>query len=89
MYDRYQNRTARYIPAGSCGFPGGQQNRPPDELPGGLKNLFSQLSSILPAHADTEDLLLLGLFLLLYLDSKDDDFLIFLAVIAFSLFKKD
>ena len=88
MYDRYHNSAARYIPAGSVHACEGKQNRPPDALQGGLKTLFGQLASILPQSTDAEDLLLLGLFLLLYLDSRDEDFLIFLAVIALSVFGK-
>jgi len=38
---------------------------------------------------ETEDLLLLGLLVLLYMDSKDEDFLIFLAAVVFSMLQKD
>lgn len=80
-----------------------QQNRPPSPPPmktepepivnsffgslpffGGIEK---GLSSILPGKMDSGDLMLLLLLFFLYLESKDEDFLIILAVIAMSIFK--
>lgn len=45
------------------------------------------ISGILPKGMDWGDIMLLALFLLLYLESGDEDFLIILIVVAFSIFK--
>ena len=45
------------------------------------------LSGILPDWLETGDLVLLILLLFLYIESDDSDFLIVLAVIAFSIYK--
>lgn len=57
-------------------------------LSGGLGNLIPKgISGVLPKGMDWGDILLLALFLLLYLESGDEDFLIILIVVAFSIFK--
>lgn len=54
-----------------------------------LVGLSSFLNSLLPVDLDTGDILLLLLFFLLYLDSRDEDFLIILAVLGFSMFTQE
>ena len=89
MYDRYRSPDANYIPVYAARRRSTRdQKRPPEDFSGGLKNILSQFTALLPAGMDTEDLLLLGILLLLYLESKDEDFLILLAVMAFSMFRK-
>lgn len=53
------------------------------------ENLFGSVSSLLPAGIDAGDVLILLVLLFLYIESKDEDFLIILAVLAFSILKKD
>ena len=89
MYDRYRFPEAGFIPTGSS-HPGNHgQKRPPEGPSGGLGNVLSQLRSLFQGSMETEDLLLLGLLVLLYMDSKDEDFLIFLAAVVFSMLQKD
>ena len=58
--------------------------RPPQASPfGGLEGV---IRSILPAGMDAGDLMFLVLLLLLYMDSRDEEFLIILAVVAMSIF---
>ena len=47
------------------------------------------LGSLIPAGIDTGDLLLLAILLFLYLESRDQDFLIILIVMGYSMFKKE
>ncbi len=79
MYNRYICPESHYA---------SPQERPPEGFPGGLGSLFSGLGSLLPKNLDAGDLLLLGLLLLLYMDSKDEEFLIILAVVALSIFRE-
>lgn len=51
---------------------------------GGLNGLFDHL----PFGLDTGDILLFLLLLFFYLESKDDEFLIILGIMAFSLVKE-
>ena len=51
-------------------------------------DLTSMLSGMLPDWLDGGDLLLFLLLFFLYIESDDSDFLIILAVIAFSIFKE-
>ena len=44
------------------------------------------LGSFLPGGLDTGDILLLLVLLFLYIESKDDEFLIILAVVGYSIF---
>ena len=55
----------------------------------GSGGIFGALSSLLPAGIDAGDILILLVLLFLYIESKDEDFLIILAVLAFSILKKD
>lgn len=50
---------------------------------GGLKNMLGHL----PFGLDVGDLLLLGLLLLFFVDSHDEEFLIILAFFAYSIYK--
>ena len=52
-------------------------------------NILGSFSSVLPAGLEISDILIFVILLLLYLESKDEDFLIILAVLAFSVLKKD
>jgi hypothetical protein len=52
-------------------------------LGGGLKNMLGHL----PFGLDVGDLLLLGLLLLFFVDSHDEEFLIILAFFAYSIYK--
>ena len=45
------------------------------------------LSSLLPAGIDAGDLLLVVMLFLLYIDTKDEDFLIILIVVGYSMLK--
>ena len=49
--------------------------------------MLNSLKSLLPKGTDFGDILVLAVFLFLYIESKDTDFLIILAVLAFSFFK--
>jgi len=49
---------------------------------------LSFIKKLIPDNIDRHDLALLGILFLLYIESDDSDFLIVLAVIAFSMFKK-
>ena len=51
---------------------------------GGLKGVFD---SILPFGLDMNDLILLLLFLFLFIESGDEEFLIILAFLTFSIFR--
>ncbi len=53
------------------------------------KSPFAGLAGLLPEGMDTGDLLLVVILLFLYTESRDEDFLIILIVVAPSLFKKD
>ncbi len=58
---------------------------PPPKRPPGPEGL---LSSILPGNLDAGDILLFLILFFLYSESGDEDFLIILAVVAFSILKK-
>ena len=60
---------------------------PPAQYAGGVPQLLSGLRSLLPAHTDAGDLLLLAILLLLYHDTGDEDFLILLAVMGLEILK--
>ena len=45
------------------------------------------MTSLLPAGLDAGDLLLAVMLFLLYIDTHDEDFLIILIVVGFSMFK--
>ena len=51
------------------------------------RDITALFKNILPDGLDSGDLMLLIILLLLYIESDDSDFLIVLAVIAFSIFK--
>lgn len=82
MYREYCRRR-RYIPASFQAANGQQRKRPPAASAGGPNSPFS-LNFL--QKADMGDILLIAVLLLLYIDSKDDDFLIILAVVAMSIF---
>lgn len=52
-----------------------------------LAGMLNSLKSLLPKGTDFGDILVLAVFLFLYIESRDTDFLIILAVLAFSFFK--
>ena len=54
-----------------------------------IPDLGRTLSGILPDWLDSSDLLLLLMLLFLYLESEDSDFLIILAVVAYSIYKEE
>lgn len=85
VYNRYINSGGNFTRV--THDTGGSTNRggPLDGL--GLSSLPSLLKGILPDWLDPGDAVLLLLLLLLYIDSDDSDFLIILAVIAYSIFK--
>ena len=89
MYDRYQFPDAKFAPSGFTNAGMHKQKRPPEGPSGGLGNVLSRLSSLFQGSLETEDLLLIGLLILLYMDSKDEDFLIFLAVVVLSMLQKE
>ena len=57
-----------------------KENRPPQN--DGLSDIFSFFKK---SHADTGDLLLLAVILLLYTETKDSDYLFLLAALFFCL----
>lgn len=96
IYNRYIGNNSRFYrvedkttnsPLNYAGQP--NQSNAKTNLPFQLDNIFGKLSSFLPAGLDFGDILILLILLLLYIESKDEDFLIILAVLAFSIFKKD
>ncbi len=63
----------------------GGERRPSQPRPAG-KNTLERL---LPASMDSGDLFLVATLLFLYLETRDQDFLIILIVVGLSLFKHD
>jgi hypothetical protein len=57
--------------------------------PASMPRNRSFLSQLVPAGVDAGDLALIALLLFLYIESEDEDFLIILIVIGFSIFGKD
>lgn len=74
MHDRYFFGDVRY---NRC--PHGGHTRAPEKKSGGIFGL-------LPAGADSSDILLLLILYFLYKESGDEEFLIILAVVALSVF---
>ena len=74
-------------PAGSRGR---QEKKPPSGTPAGgfsSDGLGKALKSLLPLGGELGDILILAVFLFLYIESRDTDFLIILIVLAFCFFK--
>lgn len=72
---------------------GAERQKPPPIGGGGLGNIFKSLNLNflninLPFGLDLGDIMLLLILFLLYLDTKDDEFLIILVFMGFNLFKK-
>ena len=84
--DRSQGPAPRRFPDWPSGHghhgPFPDSKKPPVPREGGLSSL---LGSILPKGMDAGDILLLLVFLFLYNETGDDDFLIMLAVMALSI----
>ena len=83
----HDHRTPRQNEPGP--FHPGEKQKPPPAA-GGLLSLLRPLhlkswNLKLPFGLDAGDLMLLLILFLLYLDSKDEEFLIILAVVGFSL----
>ncbi len=74
MYNKYLDDRGPFIPVS-------QPKKPP--LFGGG---FGFLNGLLPERLDSGDILLLLTLLLLYIESRDEDFLIILLVAGFSIF---
>ena len=98
IYNRYVGSTGQYYrvnepyPAPSApkgrnvtSPPARSEKRPPAEKADGLTGFFH---SFLPAELDAGDILLLLILLFLYIESKDEEFLIILLVVGMSIFKK-
>ena len=88
IYNKYIDRGYSYTRV----VPDGGRGRQHDSGSKGLfKNfdLNSILGGILPEGIDSGDIMLLLLLLFLYIETDDNDFLILLAVIAFSVIKGD
>lgn len=84
IYNKYIDSNAEYHRI----YPEPERTKSTSSLLSKL-NLSSVLSGILPDWLDPSDAVLLLMLLLLYMESEDEDFLIILAVIAYSIFKKD
>lgn len=88
IYNKYIDRGYSYTRVVPDGGRGPQHDS-------GSKGLFknfdlnSILGGILPEGIDSGDIMLLLLLLFLYIETDDNDFLILLAVIAFSVIKGD
>ena len=65
------------------------QIKKPPRKSGGLNGLTGILRSVIPSGMDTGDILLLLILFFLYNESKDEDFLIILAVVAMSILSPD
>ncbi|MGM9522350.1 MAG: hypothetical protein ACI3VB_07730 [Oscillospiraceae bacterium] len=101
-YNRYPTPGGRYYRAGTQRTdreaPKKKESRQQPAPPTGKKQPQSIqqpqrntgfLSSLLPAGLDAGDLLLATLLLFLYVESKDEDFLIILIVVGLSMLKGD
>lgn len=69
---------------------GRQEKKPPSGTPAGgfsSDGLGKALKSLLPLGGELGDILILAVFLFLYIESRDTDFLIILIVLAFCFFK--
>ena len=92
MYSRYNMGHGRYqrvrpdaAPENDRSAKGGRRScsqKPRESAPSGLSGL---LGGILPAGIDIGDILLLLVLLFLYTETKDEDFLIILIIMAFSI----
>ena len=98
MINRYFGNTGRVVrvsenrggrpPARSSQHHGAE--KPPvrgGESPSGLAGLTNLLSGILPNGIDTGDAFVLLLLFLLYIDSRDPDFIIMLIVLGYDVLK--
>ena len=88
IYNKYIDRGYSYTRMVPDGGRGPQHD---SRSKGLFKNfdLNSILGGILPEGIDSGDIMLLLLLLFLYIETDDNDFLILLAVIAFSVIKGD
>jgi hypothetical protein len=93
MYNRYIGNTGRYYRVDDA-EPKPPKQAPPIKraapAPGASAAPRGLLESILPSGLKLEmgDIILLLLVFLLYIDSKDEEFLIILAFLAFNILKK-
>ena len=81
------HETGQREPAGPTQSPPGQSQRPQsnDGPLGVLRPEFFR--SLLPAGIDAGDLLLIVMLFLLYIDTEDEDFLIILIIMGYSILK--
>lgn len=88
IYNKYIDRNCVYTKVNRNDNNNQNERRKEKSL---LKNLDinSMLDGILPDWLDSGDAVLLLLLLFLYIESDDSDFLIILAVIAYTIFKDD
>lgn len=94
MYNRYIGQNGAYYPIEEAPNRNDIGRQPPphhsgpdpgDSIFGGIA---SALKSILPDTMDTGDLLLLLILLLMYIETKDEETLITLIVLAILMFKQ-
>ena len=67
-----------------------QVKKPPSGTPAGgfgFESISGTLKSMLPKNTEFGDILILAVFLFLYIESRDTDFLIILTVLVLSIFK--
>lgn len=80
IYSKY-SFNGKYSPVQTNRSSHTDSRKPPSAFGGGLSELIGSILGGL----DTGDILLLLILLLLYLDSHDEEFLIILAVLLFSM----
>ncbi len=88
-YNRYHAPTGRYYRASAGEQINSSSSQQHMRQAAPEQHTKSGLAALLPDGVDAGDLLLCALLLFLYLESHDEDFLIILLVVGFSIFNKD